>query len=149
MGKSTLFVAHGSNHSRNNPGFTALTRDMFGHKSSVFVDINPNCNPTHVMDVTKNQIDFFEKRFDTIFLIFAHYSVMKSRIFWHNVSGWLKPGGVVHTVLPRVMYKRRHDYMYGHAISQYTDLCMVDKRCALRMQKKKFCPALIMRKTTV
>lgn len=137
-----LFVAHGKKHPRHNPGYKCLKQYLFSSYKSTFVDINPKCQPTYVMDVTHGNSDFFDWQFDHIFVIFAHYSVLNSRVFWHNVSAWLKPGGMIHTVLPPVISNRKKDYLFGYKISKYTDLKIMPK--SMYIYKK--CPAIVMQK---
>ena len=140
--KRVLFVAHGRAHPKNNPGFKKLTRQMFESQETTFIDVDPNCMPTYTMDVTINNVDFFEHQFDYIFIIFAHYSVLESKVFWHNVQGWLKTNGIVHTILPRVMYEKQEDHIHAHKITKYTGL--------KTMRKNKYmyrkCQAIILKK---
>jgi hypothetical protein len=138
-----LFVAHGTKHHENNPGYRMLKRKYFSSKRSIFIDIDPDCKPTHVMDVTEKNNSFFGKRhFDHIFVIFAHYTVLESSAFWYNVSAWLKPNGIVHTIIPRIMYAFTSDTDYAKNITKHTDLRTLDKN--KYMYKRG--PALVMQK---
>jgi hypothetical protein len=138
-----LFVAHGTKHPKNNPGYRMLKHTHFTSPRSIFVDMDPDCSPTHVMDVTENNRNFFGKiQFDHIFVIFAHYTVLESCAFWYNVSAWLKPCGIVHTIIPRIMYSHTRDIDYAKEIEKHTDLRILDKR---RYMYKRG-PALVLQK---
>ena len=141
--KEVLFVAHGRSHDRKCPGYKALhlNRNEF-YANGTYVDIDPSCNPTYVLDVTENHIDFFEKEFDHIFVMYAPTEVLTSKQFWHNTASWLKPGGIVHTIVPKLMYKKKRDYMYANSIATRTGLRVLPKQNFLISRK----PAIILQK---
>ncbi len=128
MAPNVLFVTHGKKHKWDNPGYTLLDdvkRSWL--KRATYVDIDPWCKPSIVMDVTQNNMDSFEKQFDYIFCMYTPYYVLLSKQFWYNVNAWLKPGGIVHTVVPRKISKKYNDDLLAIVIQRMTGLRMADK----------------------
>lgn len=124
-----LFVCHGTAHKHENPGYRFLYRlPGYCYTTGTYVDCDPECKPTHVLDVTENNVDFFEDQFDYVFLMFAPSEVLKSRQFWWNVMGWLKPGGIVQTIVPRQITRRQKDWMFGTRIAAKTGMRLLEKK---------------------
>lgn len=143
-----LFVTHGRRYAFSNPGYRILANnysDFIEH--GVFLDIDPRCDPTHVVDVTDNLVDFFEEQFDYIFCMYTPANVLRSKQFWYNISGWLKPGGIVHTILPRTVYKLTPDYMFGFKIYRQIGLEPLKKGKYI-VRKYRNDAAVIMQKQT-
>lgn len=142
---NVLFVAHGKLHARHNPGYKMLKNKFFRSHRSTYIDIDPRCQPTHIIDATENHQSFFgHKKFDHIFVMYAHYSVLESMCFWHNIASWLKPGGMIYTIIPRFMYMYKNDYDWGLSISSKTRLLLmnkskyVNKKCQAIVMFKKY-----------
>lgn len=125
-----LLVCHGKHHDKADPGYKFLHKHPgYCYTTGTYVDWDTTCKPTHVMDVTENQVDFFEQEFDYIFIMYAPSNVLKSRQFWWNVMGWLAPGGIVQTVIPRKITRKVKDWMFGQKICRRTGgkLRLLDK----------------------
>lgn len=138
-----LFVAHGRSDRRKCPGYRVLRRKAKEfYDTGVYVDIDPSCNPTHVMDVTKANQGFFDNEFDHIFIMYAPSDVLKSKQFWLNAAAWLKPGGIVHTIIPSMISDKKKDYLYGHAVAKKAGLKSLPKK---RFMTNRF-PAIILQK---
>ena len=127
-GADIMFVCHGKKHEYSNPGYKYLNRNMMSSDRAVFIDYSPKYDPTYAIDVTDNHMDMFEKQFDHIFIMFAPDWVLTSKQFWFNVYGWLKPGGIVQTVLPKNIYRNTRDYMVGFKIAQKTGMRLLNNR---------------------
>lgn len=125
---NVLFITHGRHHRRCNPGYKVL--EMMPeriYRQCDFIDSDDDCYPTVIADVKECNIDIFDKQFDYIFCMYTPCDVLKSKQFWHNVSAWLKPGGIVQTILPRFIYRKYKERVFGSKISNWTRLSMVKK----------------------
>lgn len=72
-------------------------------------------------------------------------NVLRSKKFWYNIASWLKPKGVVHTVLPRVIYRNTPDYIFGYRIYTKIGLELLNKNeYMLRTHRKEH--AIVMQK---
>ena len=93
----TLFVSHGRRHGRHTFGYP-LTDYHFN--TGLYVDLYGPCAPTHVFDVRLANYTWYNQ-FDNIFVMATPASVLLSSGFWRNVKRWLRPGGVIWSILPR------------------------------------------------
>lgn len=101
---AALFIAHGRKHARK-AIFPPLVSDPRLFDAGVYVDVNPACDPTFVADVRVPGIEpwgTLARRFDFVFVMAVLSGVLLAPEFWLNVRRWLKPGGVVMSILPRV-----------------------------------------------
>lgn len=146
MQPRVLFVTHGHKHAQSNPGYRILAANHSQFfANAVYVDINPKTHPTYILDVTKNHTDFFEEQFDYIFCMFTPAPVLRSKTFWYNIASWLKPGGIVHTVLPRVIYKHTPDFIFGYRLYTTIGLEPMNKKTFM-LRNHRNAPAVVMQK---
>lgn len=120
-----LLLTHGRNHKKDNPGYRFLARNAWCFKHAVFIDIDASSYPTHVMDVTENNMDSLDRQFDYIFCMYTPCNVLRNKLFWYNVEAWLAPGGIVQTILPK--YIRAKERQFARKICGKTGLHSVPK----------------------
>lgn len=103
MMETTLFVSHGAVHMQHDYGYLPLRHNLATFfRTGVMVDINPRSEPDYVMDVTDKACSgAFRSQFDNIFVMATPSCVLKNKQFWKNVYGWLKPRGMILSMLPR------------------------------------------------
>lgn len=143
--RNVLLVGHGRQHLTVSPhtplDYKGLAKEDL--KNAVYVDIDPECKPDKVMDVTENHMDSFEMQFDHIYIMYLPSWVLKSKQLWYNVAAWLKPGGIVQTVLPLNLHRKHVDYLFGLRVMSYTGLEMLPKAPYMRKRTE---PGLVLRR---
>lgn len=104
MEAQVLFVCHGRTHDQLTYGYKPLeyNREIY-YKYGTFIDMDPDTNPTIIMDLTtydKTISHQLNKRFDFIFVMGAPPPLFYNRQFWQNMERWLAPYGSIMSILP-------------------------------------------------